>query len=189
MATYNEQLMAWRQQRQAQELNNTLERIKSDHAQAVRDRDTAIANNDMEPAGFDDHDAARVGAEWRQDVPPPPPQFPQQMIEFTKRRQRFVERHGQAAIAAMDMAHNYATRPRNPNATNPAHTGMGLVPNTPAYYKAMDDLLTMYAKDYGLQYDPNEKMLTANDAAHMSGLSANHYNHYYAQAKAEGKIS
>jgi len=106
MATYNEQLMAWRQQRQQQELSNTLQRIRSDHAHAVRERDTAIANNDMESAGYADDDAARLEAEWRQYVPPPQPQFPRQMIDFAKRRQPFVERHGQAAIAAMDLAHN-----------------------------------------------------------------------------------
>src|SRR5262245_44264504 len=188
MATYNEQLMAWRQQRQQQELSNTLERIRSDHAQAVRERDTAIANNDMESAGFADDDAARLEAEWRQYVPPPPQQFPQQMIEFAKRRQPFVERHGQAAIAAMDMAHNYATRRRNPNTTNPAHAGIGLVPNTPAYYKAMDDLLTLYAKDFGLNYDPQELIPTATDIARDSGISAQSYNQAYAQLKADGRV-
>ena len=65
---------------------------------------------------------------------------------------------------------------------------MGLVPNTPAYYKAMDDLLTLYAKDFGLNYDPQELMPTATDIARDSGISAQTYNQAYAQLKADGRV-
>jgi hypothetical protein len=97
-------------------------------------------------------------------------------VEFLQKNRAFRERHGQAADQAILMAHNYATRPRNPTTNNPAYTGMGLTPNTPAYLQAVRDLLTMYAKDHGLHYDPEEEALTANEAAKASGVSNQTYN-------------
>jgi hypothetical protein len=75
------------------------------------------------------------------------------------------------------MAHEYATRPRNPRATNPAHNGMGLPVNSPQYFEAVRNLLEMYAKDYGLQYDRNEELITATDAANISKVTPQDYNY------------
>ena len=92
----------------------------------------------------------------------------------------------------MDMAHRYATAPRNPHPTPEAvgagAHGMGLRPGTQAYFNAMDSLLTMYAKDYGLHYDPEEKLLTANQARDISGLDTKTYNAAYAELKAQGRV-
>jgi len=65
---------------------------------------------------------------------------------------------------------------------------MGLTPNTPQYFEAIDNLLTMYAKDYGLRYDPEELALTPNEAAKASGLSANQYNAGLRAVSAAGRL-
>lgn len=74
----------------------------------------------------------------------PPRQADPRMVEFIRRRQPFVQRHGQAAMQAVDMAHRYATAPRNPNPTpesvGAGMHGMGLQPGTQAYFNAMENL-------------------------------------------------
>lgn len=47
----------------------------------------------------------------------------------------------------------------------------------------------MYSKDYGLHYDPNEKLLTADQAAKMSGITGEQYNRAAKAAGAEGMFS
>jgi hypothetical protein len=176
MASYAEDLARWRAERKQAEISNRLEQIKTEHAEAARERDTAIANNDLETAEWRDGDCERLEQEWNQYVPPQQPQMHPASVEFLQKNRAFRERHGQAADQAILMAHNYAVRPRNPNTTNPAYTGMGLTPNTPQYFEAVKSLLTMYAKDHGLHYDPEEEALTANEAAKASGVSNQTYN-------------
>jgi hypothetical protein len=107
---------------------------------------------------------------------PPRQQWDPRAVDFLQKNRAFRERHGAAADQAILLAHQYATRPRNPSTSNPALNGMGLTPNTPQYFQAVRDLLTMYAKDYGLRYDPQEEALDATQAAKISGVSANVYN-------------
>jgi hypothetical protein len=90
------------------------------------------------------------------------------------------------------MAHNYAVAPRDPNATaqsiGAGKSGMGLQVNTPAYFDAIHSLLSLYARDYGLNYDPEELGLTPNEAAKASGLSANQYNAGLRAVSAQGRL-
>src|SRR5262249_23302324 len=148
--------------------------------QALRERDHAIASNDLELAASCDDQCQYLENEYRQLVGPQRPQVDPRMAEFVRRRTPFVERHGQAAYQAMDMAHRYATAPHDPNANTATvaagRSGMGLKAGTQAYFDAMDNLLTMYAKDYGLHYDPEEKLLDATEAAKISGLPVKTYN-------------
>src|SRR5262245_8819690 len=193
MASYSEQVGAWRAQRRQQEANSRLNELRQEHAEAVRERDTAIANNEMELAASADDQAQYLENEYAQLVGPQRPQADPRMVEFVRRRQPFVDRHGQAAYQVMDMAHRYATTPRDPNA-NPStvaagRSGMGLQPGTPQYFDAMDSLLTMYSKDYGLTYDPEEKLLTAGQAAKMSGVTPKEYNEASRQIGSQGRFS
>jgi len=192
MATYQEQIAQWRAQRAQQQIADRVQQIRSEHAQVVRERDQAIAENDMETAELRDMDCQQLEGEWRH-YNPPRQQADPRMVEFVRRRQPFVDRHGQAAYQAMDMAHRYATAPRDPHA-NPStvaagRSGMGLTPGTQAYFDAMDSLLTMYSKDYGLHYDPEEKLLTANQAARISGLSPQRYNSAAREIGNQGRYS
>src|SRR5262249_45822857 len=116
MATYQEQIAQWRQQRAQQQIADRCNQIRSEYAEAQRERDQAIANNDMQTAECRDYDCQQREKEWAQ-YNPPRQQADPRMVEFVRRRQPFVDRHGQAAYQAMDMAHRYATAPRDPNAT------------------------------------------------------------------------
>ena len=117
------------------------------------------------------------------------PQADPRAVAYLNRKKVFVDRHGQAAIDALGRAHQYATTPRNPSTNNPNNTGMGLRGGSPAYFKAMDDLLEMYAGDLGLKYDPKEDALSPNEAARISGLSANEYNNGVQKMYSEGRNS
>ena len=189
---YYQTIAAMRQERRQRERMNQLENIQIDYREAVRERDEAARRGDAESFEMHDDDCERLEADWRHLNPQRPPQADPRMVEFVKRRGPFVERHGQAAIQAMDMAHRYATAPRNPHASPASirngQSGMGLQPNTPQYFQAMDSLLTMYAKDYGLRYDPEELLLTPNEAARISGVSANQYNDALRQVAAQGRL-
>src|SRR5215831_12102878 len=186
--SYADEIAGWRQQRRQAEAQARVNELRQEHNQALRERDQAIADNDMELAASCDDQCQYLENEFRQLVPQQP-QVDPRMAEFVRRRTPFVERHGQAAYQAMDMAHNYATRPRNPNTNNPAHTGMGLTPGTQAYFDAMDGLLTMYAKDFGLRYDPEEKLLDATEAARISGLPVKTYNQAAQEVGRQGLYS
>ena len=66
---------------------------------------------------------------------------------------------------------------------------MGLQPGSPAYFKAIDDLLEMYAKDYGLKYDPKEDTVGPNEAARISGVRHDEYNNGVKQMWQMGRNS
>src|SRR5215470_7305461 len=187
--SYAEEIAGWRQQRRQAEAQARVNELRQEHNQALRERDQAIADNDLELAASADDQCQYWENEYRQLVGPQQPQVDPRMAEFVRRRTPFVERHGQAAYQVMDIAHQYATRPRNPNTNNPAHTGMGLTPGTQTYFNAMDDLLTLYAKDFGLRYDPEEKLLDATEAAKISGLPVKTYNQAAQEIGRQGRYS
>jgi hypothetical protein len=189
MASYQEELAHWRAQRKQAQIADRLEQIQQEHAQAARERDVAIANNDLEEAELRDMDVEQLEQEYQQIVGPQRPQMHPASVEFLQKNRAFRERHGAAADQAILMAHNYATRPRNPTTNNPAYTGMGLTPNTPQYFQAVRDLLTMYARDHGLTYDPNEETLTPTEAAKISGTSPQTYNNASRELARDGRFS
>jgi hypothetical protein len=123
-----------------------------------------------------DSELQQCAARARQLTPYQPSEADRALARFTERNRAFFERHGQAGVNAFDLADKYATAPRNPNANNPAHTGMGLQRGTRPYFAAMRDLLQLYGKDVGVRYDRDEEALTPNEAAKISGLSAEQYN-------------
>ena len=155
-------------------------------------RDEAAARGDWQEFELRDNDCIMHEQQWAALNPPRPPQMDPRAVEWLRRRSAFRERHGQAADAAIQMAHNYAVAPRDPNATaqsiGAGKSGMGLQVNTPAYFDAIHSLLSLYARDYGLNYDPEELGLTPNEAAKASGLSANQYNAGLRAVSAQGRL-
>jgi hypothetical protein len=115
MASYQEELAHWRAQRKQAQIADRLEQIQQEHAQAARERDVAIANNDLEEAELRDMDVEQLEQEYQQIVGPQRPQMHPASVEFLQKNRAFRERHGAAADQAILMAHNYATRPRNPD--------------------------------------------------------------------------
>jgi hypothetical protein len=185
--SYLQQIAQMRQERAQREHLNRLENIQVDYREAVRERDEAAARGDVDTFELRDTDCEQLEKDW-QYLNPPRQQWHPASVEFLQKNRAFRERHGQAADQAILLAHHYATRPRNPNTNNPAYAGMGLTPNTPAYFRAVKDLLTLYAKDYGLQYDPEEEAITATEAAKISGISANTYNNSVRTLASQGRL-
>src|SRR5262252_9253518 len=106
---YQQTIARMRQERSQREHLNRLQNIQTDYREAVRERDEAAARGDMDEFEMRDNDCERLEADWRHLNPQRPPAANPRMVEFVKRRGPFVERHGQAAIQAMDMAHRYCT--------------------------------------------------------------------------------
>ena len=167
-----------RQERAQRENNNQLQEIRQNYQEAVQGRDEAARRGDRDEfESFDDW-AADLEKAWQQLNPPQSPYSPQD-IAFLNRKKAFRERYGQAADALIARAHQQAVMPRNRNATSQTHPdtyGSGLKPGTPAYFKAIEDYLELYAPSLGYHYDPNEDALTPNEAAKISGLSPQAYN-------------
>ena len=81
--------------------------------------------------------------------------------------------------------------PRNPHASSATHPdtyGSGLRQGTAAYYKAIDDYLEMYGKDFGAPYDPSEDAPNWQDAAAASGLSQKSYADCYREMRRQGRV-
>jgi hypothetical protein len=184
---YHQTIARMRQERAQREHLNRLENIQIDYREAARERDEAAARGDIDEFEMRDTDCEQLEQQWNY-YNPPRQQWDPRAVDFLQKHRAFRERHGAAADQAILAAHQYATRPRNPNATNPANAGMGLTPNTPAYFAAIKDLLTMYSKDYGLRFDPEEEALDATTAARISGLSPNAYNNSVRQLAAQGRL-
>src|SRR5215831_20956533 len=115
MATYQEQIAQWRQQRAQQQIADRLTQIRSEHAQVVRERDQAIASNDMETAELRDMDCQQLEQEWRQYNPPQQQQIHPEWTTWMQRNATFIEREGQRVVQAVTDALAYMQRPRNPD--------------------------------------------------------------------------
>ena len=103
--SYLQQIAQMRQERRQRERLNQLETIQVDYRDNVQLRDAAAARGDWDEFELRDNDCERLEADWRHLNPQRPPAADPRMVEFVRRRGPFVERHGQAAIQAMDMAH------------------------------------------------------------------------------------
>jgi hypothetical protein len=191
MANYLEEVAKWRMQRHQQQVADRVGQIASEYREVVRERDTALANGDVETAEFRDNDAIQLEREWQQYCPPRSP-YSQQDINYLHKKRAFREKYGPAADALIARAHRQAVMPRNPHATSETHPdtyGSGLKQGTPAYYKAVDSYLDLYAKDFGLNHDSNEDALNWKQAARASGVSENTYLNAYRALKAQGRVS
>src|SRR5262249_52987874 len=116
--SYQEQIAQWRVQREQQKIADRCNQIRQEHAEAARERDTAIANNDLETAEFRDSDCQQLEQEWAHYNPPQQQVHPQWM-NWLRRNSTFIEREGDRAVAAVTGALGYMQRPRNPNSNDP----------------------------------------------------------------------
>ena len=60
--------------------------------------------------------------------------------------------------------------------------------HTPGYQKFVEDYLELHSGNIGVPYDPKEKLLDANEAARISGLSPKHYNSSVQTLMNQGRI-
>src|SRR5262245_38624443 len=191
MASYQEEIAQWRMQRRQQEAADRVEQIKAEYREATRERDVAIAEGDLGSAELRDMDCEQLEAEYSQYVPQQP-QIDQRLVQFAQKNQQFFERYGPRAYQALDAAHQYMMRPRRSDTNNPAYTGMGWRPDkvfSPQYFERLKDLMEMHGEAFlGVKYDRNEENLAPNEAARISGLSPQQYNHFAKQVAAAGKF-
>jgi hypothetical protein len=187
---YLEEVAKWRMQRHQQQVQDRVSQIAGEYREAVRERDSALSRGDVEEAEFRDNDCIQLEQEYVQYCPPQQPQWHPSDVAWLKKKEAFRLRHGVAADAAIRQAHDYVTRPRlaDPNISNLAQHGMGMRPNTPAYYKRMNDLLELYSREGNLRFDPQEDALTPAEAAKISRVSANTYNAASRQLAAQGRF-
>ena len=194
--SYQQEIANWRAQRRQQEAQARVNELRQEHAEAIRERDTAIASNDLELAASADDQVQYLENEYRQLVGPQQPQVHPSWWGWIERNATFIEREGQRGVQAVQDAFGYMTRPRNPNSTDPRYSGMGMTAQqifTPQGLDKLEDLLETHgAQFYGVRFDKNEKTPTMADGAKISNLDQKTYNSYaqaYAAAKAQGRIS
>src|SRR5215813_10289749 len=191
--SYQQEIAQWRQQRRQQEAQSRLNELRQEHAQQIRDRDTAIANNDLELAASADDQAQYLENEYRQLVGPQQPQVHPAWTTWMQRNSTFIEREGQRGVQAVTDALAYMQRPRNPNSNDPRYTGMGMRPEqifTPQGLDKLESLLEIHGQQfYGVRFDKNEQPLTANEVAKMSGQSPENYNRASQRMGSEQRFS
>ena len=90
-------------------------------------REEAAQRGDAAAWHIHDCDCETFEHDWDRYYRPRPQQqqVDPRMAGYFKRKKTFLDRHGNAAANAMDMAHQYATRPRT-GSTNPAQYWNGL---------------------------------------------------------------
>ena len=157
-------------------------------AEALAAGDTDSANYLVEQLTEKEKDLAY----YSQQLPAPPPQIDPRLAQFAQRNQVFLQRYGQRAYEALDAAHQYLMRPRNPSSNDPRYTGAGFPAQavySPQYFKALKDLMEMHGEQlFGVRYDRSEQSLTPNQAAKISGLSPQRYNHAVRTMHAQGRL-
>jgi len=184
MATYAEQIAQWRQQRAQAQIVDRCNQIRQEHAQAARERDQLIAENNLEEAAWRDDDCKQLEDEWRTYNPPQPPPADPRLVQFGQVNQDYLNKL--RARAGPERAGQFL------NWLDQRLVNMGLQRNSPAYFERGRDMLELdSARVTGVAYDPNTQALTADEAAKISNLDAKTYNSYaaaYQKAKAQGRV-
>jgi hypothetical protein len=172
--TYAEDLALWRQQRAQQQINNRLQEIRSEHAQAARERDQLIAENNVEEAAWRDDECKQLEEEWNH-YNPPQPQYHPKDINLIQKNANYFQRHPQRGAQAAHYVNNLVRR-------------IGIGPNHPEYEEMMRRGMEFYGERFNAPYDRNSEALTANEARDISGVDTKTYNAAYQQLKAQGRV-
>ena len=100
---------------------------KQDYAEAARLRDEAAQRGDADAWHNYDRDCETLENDWARYFAPAPqqPQVDPRLTAYANRKKVFLDRHGMAAVQAMDMAHAYATRPETLTLTTPVPLAWG----------------------------------------------------------------
>jgi hypothetical protein len=182
MASYQEEIAQWRAQRKQQEISNRVEQIRQEHAQAARERDIAINNNDMETAEWRDMDCEQLEQEYAQYNPPQPQPVDPRLAQFGQMNQGYLNKL--RARVGPERTGQFL------NWIDQRLVNMGLQRNTPGYFERGRDMLELdSARVTGVPYDSKDQMLTADEAAKISGLSPEEYNHAAQVIGRQGRYS
>ena len=192
MSDYYEQIARMRVERANRERIREMREIQEDYQTVREARDEEAQRGDVESFEGNDHHLIQLERRCNQLNPPKPPQLPPVWADWINRNSTFIEREGQKGVNAVAGALAYMQRPKNPNSNEPRFTGMGPRPEqifTPAGMDNLEALLEINGElFFGVNYDKNEKSLTPNQAAHMSGLSTEAYNRGVRAMHAQGRL-
>jgi len=190
--SYLQEIARMRVERAERERVERLQQIQSDYYDVQKERNEAYRRGDRDEFEMRDADCQRLEDDWAYLNPPQQPQVDSRLVQWAQRNPQFFERYGQRAFQALDAAHQYMMRPRNPNTNHPGYTGMGWNPQavfTPAYFDKMKDLLELHGEKFlGVKYDRNEEALTPDEAAKISGLSPQQYNQALRTVASQGRL-
>src|SRR5262245_22743534 len=185
--SYEQQVAAMRQQR-------TQEQYRVDYNQAVYGREEALRNRqeiEQQAARTSDpNERAELADQWHyhdaeyqecdNEVRRLTPQQPNpNLVRAAQQDQVFYRREGQNGINAMDKAHNYLVSRGWPSCA-------------PRTLQGARDLVQMYGSDSRIsgvapvRYDPNEQIMTRDEAARISGFKD--YATLYAELKRQGRV-
>ena len=179
---YQQTIARMRQERSQRERLNQLENIQTDYREAVRERDEAAARGDMDEFELRDTDCERLEADWQYLNPPQPPPADPRLVEFGQRNNDYLNRL--RAKVGPERAGQFL------NWLDQRLVNMGLQRNSSGYFERGRDMLELdSARVTGVAYDPNTQALTANEAAKISGLSPQQYNHAAQKIGNQGRYS
>jgi hypothetical protein len=199
MADYQEEVYRMRMERKQAEAADRYQQLVEQYNQAVEARDEEslqILSKGGDRSEYDYWDQQVEEAErgLAPYIRAQQPQAHPAATQWDARRKAYVERlqqkHGyQGAMQRFAALDGYITRPKIQNETNPSRTGMGIARNSPAYFKAADELLELHSDSFfGVKFDPNESTLTPNEACEISGTAPAEWNRQAQLAWQQGKI-
>ena len=177
---YADEILQIRQQRAQRDIVEAQEAIKERYAEMVQARDQAAAQGDAETFELYDREAEQLrspnGNKFPRHRRRKRPCFPSQARDLSTSGKPSIRGTATKATEAYKAAHKFAVE-------------RGLKPDTVEYFKYCDDALDMYAKDYGMRYDPSEKVPHPNEVCAFSGLTYDQYNAQHRKMYAEGRDS
>src|SRR5215831_9459287 len=108
--SYQEEIAGWRQQRRQAEAQARVNELRQEHTQAIRERDQAIADNDLELAASADDQCQYLENEYRQLVGPQQSPMDPRLARWGAMNKDYVDRliavHGnQKAMQYLDGVH------------------------------------------------------------------------------------
>jgi hypothetical protein len=194
MAAVQQQITAARQQRAQREYAEQVQALQADYRENLAARNQAATNKDREDWDYWDSLCEQNERDLQSLLPVQQPQAHPHAVRWDYVHKPYVDRLQQrwgvqGSAQKLAEADAYVTRPRNPRATNLNERGMGIQRNSPAYFNAMNNLLELYSEQItGVKFDPEEKNLTADGAAKLSGLSPRDYNQSVQALQNQGRI-
>jgi hypothetical protein len=198
---YLQQVNQMRQQRAQQEYQQRVQEAQANYYTNLQyrqeiEKQAAGAADEYERAGLLeqwnalDREVQQAEHDLQALMPAQRPQDPPQWRAWAARHKHFFDRYGDRAKQAIQTAHNYLVRPKNPRETNLDRRGMGLQPFSEPYFRELESLLELYGADSTFQtrFDPKEAALTPDEAAEASGLSAREYNKAVVELRNQGRL-
>jgi hypothetical protein len=179
LASVREKIDAARQQRAQREYVEQVQTLQSEYRDNWAAREQAAKSGDRAEWDYWDSLCEQNERDLQTFLPAQQPQPDARAVHWDLRNQQYINRVTQRlgperAMQAMAHVDAIATRHHQRH--------------TPGYQKFVEDYLELHSGNIGVPYDPKEKLLDANEAARISGLSPKHYNSSVQTLMNQGRI-